>query len=215
MLVNHSHRLAFVHIPKTAGTSIRNWMKTHLGDCEEWGETHDSIAFHENSLPVNYNVFTLVRNPYTRLTSHLLFHIQGGNPAKKMWLNLRQLSNQSPSRCMLAYLDMGDVNAGSNNYARRYWFDYRRTPQAVWIASRTHKVKWFRQEEIEQPYGVMAWLRDTTGVRESLQKENVTKYKPAIAHWSDKVWTNEVLAKVNPIFEQDIKAFKYTLRHIK
>jgi len=67
MIINHRHKFVFVHIQKTAGTSITSDL-ANLGGCEYYYEKHSLI----NKLsPIynNYFKFCFVRNPWDRLVS--------------------------------------------------------------------------------------------------------------------------------------------------
>jgi len=65
LLINHLHKWAFIHIPKTGGTSITNSI-LDIPETEVL-TSHDTIRLLENSS--DYFVFTMVRNPYTRFMS--------------------------------------------------------------------------------------------------------------------------------------------------
>lgn len=66
------HNLGFIHIPKTGGTSMSNWLKQFN---YRWvGVKHDSadvlLAKHPNA-----KYFTVCRNPYSRVVSWYNFRI--------------------------------------------------------------------------------------------------------------------------------------------
>lgn len=63
LLINHSKSWAFVHIPKTGGTTITNILREDKN--VEFVTSHDSLRL----IPKNYYIFTFVRNPFTRLAS--------------------------------------------------------------------------------------------------------------------------------------------------
>lgn len=81
MLVMLGLHLIFLHIPRTAGTSIRTHLKDNGGPhCELWGidETHGDLAHIDLSQlsrfvviadSSEYTVFCVVRNPLDRLVS--------------------------------------------------------------------------------------------------------------------------------------------------
>ena len=65
LLINHAQKWAYIHIPKTGGTSITSVL-SKIPDTNIL-QSHDSIrAFDDVS---DYFIFTFVRNPYTRLAS--------------------------------------------------------------------------------------------------------------------------------------------------
>lgn len=71
--------IRFIHIPKTAGTSVVNWMTKNnitfkLGRYSEkkgYTKTHSTALFWKNKYPKKETyMFSVVRNPYTRLVSY-------------------------------------------------------------------------------------------------------------------------------------------------
>ena len=65
LLINKAQKWGFIHIPKTGGTSITKLLKDH--DDTEIITGHDSIRRFENLK--NFFIFTMVRNPFTRIQS--------------------------------------------------------------------------------------------------------------------------------------------------
>lgn len=63
LLINHAKSWAFVHIPKTGGTTITKILSEDTD--VEFVTSHDSLRL----IPDNYYIFTFVRNPFTRLAS--------------------------------------------------------------------------------------------------------------------------------------------------
>ena len=75
MIVSHKHRLIFTHIPKNAGTSIRQWLVEHVPDAREMPRTLKHDTPHHVHGHSDYTYFAVVRNPYDRLLSLSLIHI--------------------------------------------------------------------------------------------------------------------------------------------
>jgi hypothetical protein len=68
-----SKELAFIHIPKTGGTSILKWLEVNFS-CEKMGGKHIGITVLREKYFNAKVYFTCVRNPYSRMLSW--FHYQ-------------------------------------------------------------------------------------------------------------------------------------------
>jgi chondroitin 4-sulfotransferase 11 len=79
MIISHKYRYVFLHIPKTAGTSIEQALGLRAGKDGGWtpgtckiaGRTKHHIEPH--MIPKGYFVFTFVRNPWDRILSYYMF----------------------------------------------------------------------------------------------------------------------------------------------
>lgn len=79
--ISHKHKFMFIHIPKTAGTTIcSSWDGSILKHvCKEYGVlggTHKSAMQLKEIYPhefKNYFKFTVIRNPYDRFVSKFFF----------------------------------------------------------------------------------------------------------------------------------------------
>ena len=92
--LNGEQDIAFVHLPKTAGTSIGNWMKENKGprDYKEWWDHPTLQMMIGDKKP--YFTFATVRNPWDRLVSayHFAKNIKSPNPnisseQAQFWMN--------------------------------------------------------------------------------------------------------------------------------
>ncbi len=66
MIYNHRHGFLFVHIQKTAGSSISEFLRT-IPETRFLGKTHSFISQYQ--VPSGVYRFTFVRNPWDRLVS--------------------------------------------------------------------------------------------------------------------------------------------------
>ena len=73
-LFNHYNKWGFIDIPKTGGTSISSILKDI--DNTTSPMVHDSIRVFEKY--PSYHIFTMVRNPFTRLASAFLHETRKG-----------------------------------------------------------------------------------------------------------------------------------------
>lgn len=75
-MVSHKHKCIFVHIPKTAGTSI----EMLINQTPFSGTTHELLKEHASSEYFEeYFKFTFVRNTFERVYSVFNYYAQGGN----------------------------------------------------------------------------------------------------------------------------------------
>ena len=101
MPINHKYKLCYVHIPKTAGTSI-----TNLFEFKQGGHTKMS----EISKPNNYLLFTVIRNPWDRFASAFYYSCM----KKNMWHD--NINNKTPHP---DYLTLKDLEF--NEAIRKYY----------------------------------------------------------------------------------------------
>ena len=77
MILSYESKFIFIHIPKTAGTSIENGLRDFFKGEVIYGEVDSLWGYHSTALQLknkldNYDEFfkfTIVRNPYDRLYS--------------------------------------------------------------------------------------------------------------------------------------------------
>ncbi len=72
LLLNRAQKWAYIHIPKTGGTSLTNILNK-IGGTETIA-VHDSIRALDNVS--KFFIFTIVRNPYTRMVSAYLHRLR-------------------------------------------------------------------------------------------------------------------------------------------
>jgi len=133
MIVSKKHKFAFVHIPKTGGTSITLMLKPYLGSGPThgrgWQKAYHKYELHSPLMPFNhmgnYFKFAFVRNPWDWLVS--LYHtgainrmIGRAKRAKKpAWNELIRMINAGAVsvRCQSTWLK---CHAVSVDYVARF-----------------------------------------------------------------------------------------------
>lgn len=74
-MISHKYKCIFIHIPKTAGTSIEFLLDNSIS-----GTTHEPICYYKDSQYLQtYYKFTFVRNPWSRFYSLYNYYKNGGN----------------------------------------------------------------------------------------------------------------------------------------
>ena len=80
MFINHKHKFIFIHIPKNAGTSIRNSFNINGYDKKVVSKRYPHSTCSEIKKYIGDNIwneyykFSFVRNPFDRLVSFYHFH---------------------------------------------------------------------------------------------------------------------------------------------
>lgn len=75
-MISHTHKCIFVHIPKTAGTSI----ESAFGQLPSKGTSHLQLSeYMKNKSADNYFKFSFIRNTYDRVWSIYKYFSLGGN----------------------------------------------------------------------------------------------------------------------------------------
>ncbi len=160
MIVSHRHKLIFTHIPKNAGTSIRQWLEQWVPDSQAIPNLHKHHTpqhLHTRHLE-DYTHFAVVRNPYDRLLSHYNFHVE----RYAAYLRPKsRLARKQEYHDKYAELRQGFANwlTAPHPMADRdaKWYDYRWCPQAMWCTPNTHILKFETLQEDFQ------WVQDRIG----------------------------------------------------
>lgn len=74
-MINHKHKFVFIHIPKTAGTSIESLFinNAHIKDVPG---KHNMVSDIGSEFLKKYFTFTFVRNPWDRMVSYYNFRLK-------------------------------------------------------------------------------------------------------------------------------------------
>lgn len=225
MIINRSVGFAFIHIPKSAGTSVTRYLAPLNGpfDLEiggtEFGEEiqrayarrhglrkHSTLAEAQAAIamarPAAGEMFTFsfVRNPYARLASIFAF--------------LRRWEGYNPElrRMMISFADFPDFVA-SGLFTRLPGPDGMFRPQCDWLKRDGHLAEglhWFRIEEVET---ATATIRqelarrgaDTTALPDRFPHANRSDSPDPARLGLDP----DLLARINAHYAEDFRTFGY------
>lgn len=171
MIVSHKHRLIFTHIPKNAGTSIRQWLMEHVPDAQEMPRTLKHDTPHHVHGHSDYTYFAVVRNPYDRLLSQYNFHVER---YQSYLANKRELKAKTRKKFQDTY---AELQKGLSHWLemdypmadrKSKWYDYRWCPQSVWTNERTHVLLY---ENLTEDF---RWVQERVAVDAPLETLNST-----------------------------------------
>lgn len=140
------HRIAFIHNPKTAGTSISAWLDSNFAT--KRGRKHGHHLEVQEYFPDTVFSFGVVRNPWSRLASWYHF----ANPTKQSFVDW--LSDR------LQKHDTGPSFNPRLTWAKN-WYTLD-TPQADWFGDHINLVLRFENlaEEFEQVKNILHCKQD-------------------------------------------------------
>ena len=169
MIVSHKHRLIFTHIPKNAGTSIRQWFLDNVPDAGEMPNTLKHDTPHHVHRHGDYTYFAVVRNPYDRLLSQYHFHLEKYEQylGRKSQLRFKQSFQDKYAELQKGFSHWLEMDYPMADRTAK-WYDYRWCPQSVWTNERTHVLLY---ENLGQDF---RWLQERVGVDEPLARVNTT-----------------------------------------
>lgn len=191
------HDTAFIHIPKTGGTSVLRWMKDNF-EFEDRGDKHLDYKQYISKYEVPLNYFVCVRNPYARLLSwfHYMgtqanYHINIGQP--RPWDNRARRAYKKGFKVW--------VREAINNPTGDIW--------SVNILK--NQVDWFDHTNVKFVLKTETLNKDFVQVQEFLNCYTELDHlnKTIHSHYRDQ-YDYEMKLVVQKWFEKDLDTFKYT-----
>jgi len=201
------HKITFIHIPKTAGSSFEQWIRdnniTH--DRQQKHCTYDDAKLIWKKLGYT---FCFVRNPYARMVS--MYHFIGQRAVeriemRKLGQRTKKSTNQQDDLIIAEYYNKGFENwleEHSNNIHNPFdlgiWMYERKTPQTHWLGENT---TWFKAEELDLKFRN---IQDMFNCSIPLPHTNRTNHKHYREYYNKN--TRQIIEK---IFADDLNKFNY------
>jgi len=194
-MISHKYKTIFIHIPKTAGTSIKSIIPPNKKDRSP------------HSRPSNYGhywntyfTFTFVRNPWDRFLS-TYFYCRKMGTGKKF---SRKIAKEKPdfNTFILDWFQPFHINHIHRFRPQISWFIHPKTEQHFTYDFVGH------MENLESD---MKFVLNKIGVPYShIPKLNTTKHKNYKQYYNDKS-----IEKIYNLYNQDIEYFGYTFEGLK
>jgi len=200
MLVNKRYKFLFVHIQKTAGSSICDHLQQFRGT-KYLGRQHSFLS--QYKIPSGYYKFTFVRNPWERLVSwyNMMTYRKSHNDFSEYLLT--NSSNFSE------FLDCTDIIVETKDTFKKYKVDYVKSiafNQLDYITNRDGNIGVDfigRFESLQDDYNKMM---KAIGLPERTLK-HINKYERDDYR---KYYTDGDIEKVFQLYKRDIEYFKFT-----
>lgn len=221
MIVNHSKRFIFIHVPKSAGTSLAaalsqysSYLDQEVGagpfsaGQEQYYSKRFGLTKHSTACEVmnvvgpsvwgNYFKFAFVRNPYHRLVS--AYHFLAGwklLPPKFRWIVDQYPTEQSFLESGVWIRDLGPDRIFA---PQSYWLTRPTEPEKV-VVDFVGKV-----EAIEEDFNYIQRRINSQGSQSSLGTLNRSQGSRTMIEWTDKI-----SEEVKRCYAKDFELFSYGL----
>jgi hypothetical protein len=190
--------ITFIHIPKTAGTSIGHWMQANStptkSDC--WYE-HPSLE----NIKAQYKVvesFTVVRNPWDRMVSFYHYFKNPYCPNPKFTSEQLQMYVNNLNKIeIFPTFENWLLNAQSFKLPPWWWWNAI-TPQSQWISDETTIL---RYENLKEDFKQIQRKFNTD---KELPVENVSDHTHYSTYYNDQ--TKQIIYQW---FREDIERWQY------
>lgn len=189
----------FVHIPKTAGTSIGRWMIENKKNSEhnEWYK-HPKLS-DISKKNKNKFVFSVVRNPWDRMISayHWLVNLKSPIPNIES-TEIQTIVNEANKRLDWSTFEKW-LNISHKFVLWDFWFSPAES-QTSWLDGKIDLI--IKYENLDQEF---KQIQDHFNCTYSLPRTLVGNHKNYREYYND--YTKKKVAK---LFEKDIDRWKYT-----
>ena len=200
--ISHKHKCIFIHIPKTAGTSIES-----LGIFDDFQNlSNEKVGGHKTAIEVrneysaefnDYFKFCFVRNPWSRLLSAYIYLKNGGGNVKDKEIAENLLSKYSNFDEFCIGLKNDNLITEIIHLKPQYEFIYDSEGNALvdYIG---------KLESIDNDFTIIC---NKISYTSALRHERKTKHKHYSTYYTEK--SKEIVASV---YKKDIELFNYNFQ---
>ena len=207
-------KLAYIHIPKTAGTSISSWMRKQLTkkniEFINYGHIHQSLK--DLAVPNDYTIISSIRNPWDRMVSvyHYAKKIKENNPKISMLLRTDQPEEQIPEfNQWILNIQNYELNVGAEKHFNSPMDDGHWPKEKFWWNLITPQSAWLHREpdiliKFETLHNDSRQLNDIFSSSEDISHTNISDHKNYKTYY-----TPESIDIISKYYSADLKRWDY------
>lgn len=190
---NIKYKCIFIHIPKTAGTSILSTLAGRIR-----GRNHSDFSCYEKFNPsafTEYYKFTFVRNPWGRVVSCYEYLLNGGNQQEDLYYKKLLIEKYNTfEKFVLEFLNHEVIH---ENVLFK--------PQYLFIYDHTGKCKVNFIGRFENIFNDSKEILNKLNIKSELPETNASMRKPYQEYYRN----NKVKNKISNLYKKDIELFNY------
>lgn len=188
----------FIHIPKTGGSSVVEWMLRNIPHTTHHRMVHPRADTLLTQHPNSDVIFTAVRNPWARVVSFYTYLKQRVNSGV---VSFDEQPTDYTFEQFVGLLDrdISETTYTVNGESYSYWFRLS-TPQTEWISGADPYI--LKTETLAEDFKIIQSLLGCNVPLSHSRKSNSIPYQ--------QFYSTETKKLVQKYFEEDIDAFKYT-----
>lgn len=190
--------IVFVHIPKTGGSAVVEWLVRNIPKTTHYRFFHPKASEVVSSHACDI-VFTVVRNPWARAVSLYTYYKQRIETGKITTDFKCDSFNRFVEMMSRPPTDFFYRIGGADVDTSKYWFGLS-TPQIDWIDVPMTYV--FKTETLDEDFKQIQDLTNCYRPLNVVRKSNSTSYQD--------YYNTYTQSTIHKMFERDIDHFKYT-----
>lgn len=198
------YSMLFVHIPKTGGTSVKQWTKNNLGIITT-GKKHSKLNELEINKKTNY-IFSIVRNPFDRLYSWYKYRKNLAEDLNSFKIFFEKLALDKHEHIAVENKDFM-MHCAENNGFNTF------VSESVKTANHYNSIWWLQSEYIDDRVDVLRFenlSHDFEKIKNKYKiNDNLPKLNTSYSSNYKKAYNKETESFVRAYFEQDFLKFNY------
>ena len=204
-----SPKCIFIHIPKCAGTTIKENFRLHGAPWTHNNVTHiidgDTKKFNSVEKFLKYNPFTIVRNPFDRMVSWFFYHKS---------LSVEELGS-GPGRPASALYATSFEDWVMNNCPHHWDYSGRGVPQYVWRQLNWIEYTWpypdrWRTEVVIPKANIIRYEELETVIPQLKNSSHRFEKKSERGDYKQYYTSSKIIDIVTELCKDDLEYFNYS-----